>query len=150
MGTQERAFSEEVRYEIWDVGFMFHCSSAIADRILHIPNSIRLRRVGIAHQYIELDSVHPESLGGHERVSDAEMSNFLRPVPGLSPTPSGRVPGFRKVKEIKGLRRVVLKYAKPEIPQIDAEIAERGHLWMETNWVHTPAQWPEPIQLWPG
>jgi len=31
---------------------------------------------------------------------------------------------FRKVKEIKGLRGGVLKYAKPEIPQIDAEIAE--------------------------
>jgi hypothetical protein len=61
------------------------------------------------------------------------MSNFLRPLRGLSPTPSGRVPSFRKVKKIKGLRGGVLKYAAQEIPQIDAEIAEKGHLWMETS-----------------
>ena len=39
---------------------------------------------------------------------------------------------FRKVKEIKELRGGVLGYAAQEIPKIDAEIAEKGHLWMET------------------
>jgi hypothetical protein len=38
-----------------------------------------------------------------------------------------------RVSQIKGLRGGVLKYAKPEIPQIDSEIAEKGHLWMETQ-----------------
>jgi len=40
---------------------------------------------------------------------------------------------FRKLKEIKGLRGSVLEYAAQGIPQIDAEIAEKGRLWMETN-----------------
>jgi hypothetical protein len=57
------------------------------------------------------------------------MRNLLRPVPGLGPSPAGRVPSFRKVKEIKGLRGGVLKYGAQEIPQIDKEIAEKGHLW---------------------
>jgi len=57
------------------------------------------------------------------------MRNLLRAVPGLGPTPAGRVPSFRKVKEIKGMCGTVLKYAAQEIPQIDTEIAEKGHLW---------------------
>ena len=40
---------------------------------------------------------------------------------------------FRKVKEIKGLRGGVLMCAVQTIPQIDAEIAEKGHFWMETS-----------------
>jgi len=40
---------------------------------------------------------------------------------------------LRKVKEIKGLRGDVLEYVAQGIPQIDAEIAEKGHLWMETS-----------------
>ena len=39
---------------------------------------------------------------------------------------------FRKIKEIKGLRGGVLGYAAQGIPQIDAEIAENSHFWMET------------------
>ena len=37
-----------------------------------------------------------------------------------------------KVKEIKGLRGGVLKYAAQEILKIDTEIAQKGHVWMET------------------
>ena len=40
---------------------------------------------------------------------------------------------FRKIKEIKGLRGGVLKYTAQEIPQIDTEIAEKSHFWMETS-----------------
>jgi len=40
----------------------------------------------------------------------------------------------RKVKKIKGLRGGVPRYVAQAIPQIDAEIAEKGHLWMETSW----------------
>jgi len=61
------------------------------------------------------------------------MRNLLRPVPGLGPTPAGRVPSFRKVKQIQGLRGGVLPYAAQEIPQIDTEITEKGHLWMQTS-----------------
>jgi len=61
------------------------------------------------------------------------MMNLPRPVPGLGPTPEGRVSSFRKVKKIKGLRGTVLKYGAEEIPQIDTEIAEKGHLWRETS-----------------
>ena len=38
-----------------------------------------------------------------------------------------------KVKEIKELRGGVLLYAAQAIPQIDTEIGQKGHLWMETN-----------------
>ncbi|MGD8970394.1 MAG: hypothetical protein PVG01_03225 [Desulfobacterales bacterium] len=39
---------------------------------------------------------------------------------------------FCKFKEIKELRGGVLVYAAQVIPPIDAEIAEKGHLWTET------------------
>ena len=39
---------------------------------------------------------------------------------------------FRKFKEIKELRGGILLYAAQAIPPIDAEIAEKGHLWTET------------------
>jgi len=39
---------------------------------------------------------------------------------------------FRKFKKIKELRGGVLVYAAQAIPPIDAEIAEKGHLWTET------------------
>jgi hypothetical protein len=38
-----------------------------------------------------------------------------------------------KVKGIKELRGGVLLYVAQAIPQIDAEIGQKGHLWMETN-----------------
>jgi len=70
------------------------------------------------------------------------MSNLLRPVSGLGLTTAERVPSFRKVKEIKGLHEGILKCAAQEIPQIDAEIAEKGHLWIEISHVlcmgHSP------------
>jgi hypothetical protein len=40
---------------------------------------------------------------------------------------------FRKFKEIKELRGGVLLYTAQAIPPIDAEIAEKGHLWTETT-----------------
>jgi len=36
---------------------------------------------------------------------------------------------FRKFKKIKELRGGILLYAAQAIPPIDAEIAEKGHLW---------------------
>jgi hypothetical protein len=45
-----------------------------------------------------------------------------------------RYGGIRKVKEIKGLRGGVRGYAAQAILQIDAEIAEKGHFWMETSY----------------
>jgi len=53
------------------------------------------------------------------------MSNLLRPVPGLGPTPAGRLPSFCKIKETKGLRGGVLEYAAQEIPQVDPPEAEQ-------------------------
>jgi hypothetical protein len=41
---------------------------------------------------------------------------------------------FCKFKDISGIaRRKTVLYAAQAIPPIDAEIAEKGHLWMETN-----------------
>jgi hypothetical protein len=40
---------------------------------------------------------------------------------------------FRKFKEIKELRGGILLYAAQAIPPIDAEIAEKGHLWTENR-----------------
>jgi len=63
-------------------------------------------------------------------VSNSSMRNLLRPVPGLGPTPAGRVPSFRKVKGIKGLRGCVLKCAAQEIPQIDPPEAEKRAIYV--------------------
>ncbi len=52
------------------------------------------------------------------------MSNLLRPLPGLGPTPAERIPSIRKIKEIKGLRGGIRKYAAKEIPQVDPPEAE--------------------------
>jgi hypothetical protein len=38
------------------------------------------------------------------------------------------------LKEIKGLCGGVLRYVAQIILQIDAEIAEKAHLWMETSY----------------
>jgi hypothetical protein len=40
---------------------------------------------------------------------------------------------FRKIKENKGFRGDVLKYVAQGTSQFDAEIVEKGHLWMETK-----------------
>jgi len=40
-----------------------------------------------------------------------------------------------KVKEIKGLRGGIRWYAAQAIPPIDAEIGQKDHLWMETNYI---------------
>jgi len=48
---------------------------------------------------------------------------------------------FRKFKDIKELRGGILLYAAQAIPPIDAEIAEKGHLWTETTYLlagHVP------------
>ncbi|NVM22719.1 MAG: hypothetical protein HWN68_13180 [Desulfobacterales bacterium] len=45
-----------------------------------------------------------------------------------------RARGMDAPSQIKGLRGDVRRYVAQAIPQIDAEIAEKGHLWMETNY----------------
>ena len=54
------------------------------------------------------------------------MSNLLRPLPGVVPTPAERVPSIRKIKEINGLRGDIRKYAAREIPQVDPPEAEKN------------------------
>ena len=50
--------------------------------------------------------------------------------------------GLRPGGEIKGLRGGVLQYVAQVIPQIDAEIAEKGHFWMETSYsIFKKEQW---------
>ena len=51
---------------------------------------------------------------------------------GTDKFPIQKCANFCKFKEIKGLCGGVLLYAAQAIPKIDAEIAEKGHLWMET------------------
>jgi hypothetical protein len=53
-------------------------------------------------------------------------------VKGTDKFPIQKCATFRKFKEIKELRGGVLLYAAQAIPPIDAEIAEKGHLWTET------------------
>jgi len=47
-------------------------------------------------------------------------------------------------KNIKELRGGILVYAAQAIPPIDAEIAEKGHLWTETT--YPEAFLPQPLQ----
>jgi hypothetical protein len=79
------------------------------------------------------------------------MSNFdFAPFQGLKPTPSGRTPEAQEQGSWDPPDRVGLSTAKRcEVnqgivrpaymreqanPQIDADIAEKGHFWMETNY----------------
>jgi hypothetical protein len=62
-------------------------------------------------------------------------------IKGIEKFPIQKCAIFCKLKEIKELRGGVLLYAAQAIPDlshahgvIDAEIAEKGHLWMETSW----------------
>ena len=41
--------------------------------------------------------------------------------------------GMDASSQLKGLRGDVLQYVAQATPQFDAEIAEKGHFWMETN-----------------
>ena len=52
----------------------------------------------------------------------------------ISEFPNQKRAIFRKIKEIKELRGDVPWYVKPEIPQIDKEIAEKGRFRTETNY----------------
>ncbi|MGD8721585.1 MAG: hypothetical protein PVG46_07265 [Desulfobacterales bacterium] len=65
-------------------------------------------------------------------------------IKGTDKFPIQKCAIFRKFKEIKELRGGVLLYAAQAIPPIDADlsrsrrgVAEKGHLWTETNWLHT-------------
>jgi hypothetical protein len=54
-------------------------------------------------------------------------------IKGTDKFPIQKCAIFRKFKEISGIaRRQTVLYAAQAIPPIDAEIAEKGHLWMET------------------
>jgi hypothetical protein len=55
------------------------------------------------------------------------------PILGIMQFPIHKCEIFCKVKKIKELRGGVHGYAAQEILKIDAEIAENGHLWMETG-----------------
>jgi hypothetical protein len=50
---------------------------------------------------------------------------------------------FCKFKEIKGLRGGILLYAAQAIPPIDAEIAEKGHLWTENRLIRAQPVKPQ-------
>jgi hypothetical protein len=54
-------------------------------------------------------------------------------IKGTGKFPIQKCAIFCKFKDIKGLRGGVLLYAAQAIPPIEAEIAEKGHLWMETS-----------------
>jgi len=63
-------------------------------------------------------------------------------IKGTGKFPIHKCAIFCKFKDIKGLRGGVLLYAAQAIPPIDAEIAEKGHIWTETNYDrqrHRPA-----------
>jgi hypothetical protein len=56
-------------------------------------------------------------------------------IKGTDKFPIQKCEIFRKFKEIKELRGGILLYAAQAIPPIDAEIAGKGHLWTETNYL---------------
>jgi hypothetical protein len=54
-------------------------------------------------------------------------------IKGTDTFPIQKCAIFCKFKEIKGLRGGVRLYAAQAMPPIDAEIAEKGPFWTETN-----------------
>jgi hypothetical protein len=71
-----------------------------------------------------------------EPGTDLLMFSYLVPIrdlkKGIDKFPIQKCAIFCEFKEIKGLRGGVLLYAAQAMPPIDAEIAEKGHLWTET------------------
>ena len=61
-------------------------------------------------------------------------------IKGTDKFPIQKCAIFRKFKEIKELRGGILLYAAQAIPPIDAEIAEKGHLWTETSYASNNAR----------
>jgi hypothetical protein len=65
-----------------------------------------------------------------------EYEGYLMPIRGFmkgtDKFPIQKYAIFRTFKEIKELRGGILLYAAQAIPPIDAEIAEKGHLWTGT------------------
>jgi hypothetical protein len=59
--------------------------------------------------------------------------SIRRFIKGTDEFPIQKCAIFCKFKEIKELRGGVLVYAAQVFPLIDAEIAEKGHLWTETR-----------------
>jgi hypothetical protein len=57
-------------------------------------------------------------------------------IKGTDEFPIQKCAIFHKFKGIKELCGGVLVYAAQAIQPIDAEIAEKGHLWMETDKNH--------------
>jgi hypothetical protein len=61
------------------------------------------------------------------------MSSFdFAPFQGLKPTPSGRIPEAQD-QGSQGIARPACMMREQANPQIDADIVEKGHLWMETR-----------------
>jgi hypothetical protein len=61
------------------------------------------------------------------------MRNFdFAPFQGLKPTPSGRIPEAQDQGN-QGIVRPACRRREQANPQIDEDIAEKGHLWMETS-----------------
>jgi len=54
-------------------------------------------------------------------------------IKGTGKFPIQKCAIFCKFEEIKELRGGIRLYAAQAIPPIDAEIAEKGHVWTETN-----------------
>jgi hypothetical protein len=66
--------------------------------------------------FIPIISVHPETNYGHYCVSNPETGKF------------GRAQGNQGIA-----LKAYAMYATQEIPQVDTEIAQKGHFRMETN-----------------
>jgi hypothetical protein len=61
------------------------------------------------------------------------MRNFdFAPFQGLKPTPSGRISEAQDQGN-QGIARPAYRRREQANPQIDADIVEKGHFWMETN-----------------
>jgi hypothetical protein len=87
---------------------------------------------------ITISSTIEDLRGRKTKLKDLrQMAMELVPIRGFikgtDKFPIQKCAIFRKFKEIKELRGGILLYAAQAIPPIDAEIAEKGHLWTETS-----------------
>ncbi len=66
-------------------------------------------------------------------VGLTRLMSIRKPPMDISKFPSQKRAIFRKIKEIKELRGDVPWYVAQATVPFDAEIVEKGHLWMETK-----------------
>ena len=92
-----------------------------------------------------LTRVHPEINYSHSIVSNSEMRNFSQDQGSRDPPDRVGLSTAKRCKVNQGIARPAYRRREQANPQIEADIAEKGHFWMETSYILRPHSAPSRI-----